>query len=140
MPLSSNVTTWDGAATPATMREFPKPPTTTWSGSSAAAKSTPSSLAAASLQTAAPCGVSYGPVPGSVYAGHRFVDVFIHGWDLATATGQDLAVDADLMDACRQIVELQLELFRAGALGGEIGVSPGASAQTRFLAWLSSSG
>ena len=34
----------------------------------------------------APCAVSYGPVPGSVYAGHRFIDVFIHGWDLATAT------------------------------------------------------
>ena len=30
----------------------------------------------------APCAVSYGPVPGSVYAGHRFIDVLIHGWDL----------------------------------------------------------
>src|SRR5438128_8988040 len=27
----------------------------------------------------APCAVSYGPVPGSVYAGHRFIDVLIHG-------------------------------------------------------------
>src|SRR5580692_4837016 len=36
----------------------------------------------------APCAVSYGPVPGSVYAGHRFLDVLIHGWDLAVATGQ----------------------------------------------------
>ena len=34
----------------------------------------------------APCAVSYGPVPGSVYAGHRFIDVLIHGWDLAVAT------------------------------------------------------
>jgi uncharacterized protein (TIGR03086 family) len=33
----------------------------------------------------APCAVSYRPV----YAGHRFIDVLIHGWDLATATGQD---------------------------------------------------
>ena len=30
-----------------------------------------------------PCAVSYGPVPGSVYCGHRFIDVLIHGWDVA---------------------------------------------------------
>ena len=36
-----------------------------------------------------PCAVSYGPVPGSVYCGHRFVDVLVHGWDVASSTGQD---------------------------------------------------
>ena len=36
--------------------------------------------------------MSYGPVPGSVYAGHRFIDVLIHGWDLAKATGQDATI------------------------------------------------
>src|SRR6266571_3017682 len=56
----------------------------------------------------APCAVSYGPVPGSVYAGHRFIDVFIHGWDLATATGQDAALDESMMEACRQVLEPQL--------------------------------
>src|SRR5581483_4659695 len=30
-----------------------------------------------------PTAVSYGPVPGSVYCGHRFIDVLIHGWDIA---------------------------------------------------------
>src|SRR5436305_11289188 len=85
----------------------------------------------------APCAVSYGPVPGSVYAGHRFLDVFIHGWDLATATGQDTALDPDLMEACRQIIEPQLELFRAaGALAAELPVPPDATPQTRFLAML----
>src|SRR6266516_403371 len=84
-----------------------------------------------------PCAVSYGPVPGSVYAGHRFIDVFIHGWDLATATGQDTALDPDLMEACRQIIEPQLELFRAaGALAAELPVPPDATPQTRFLAIL----
>src|ERR1700745_3990685 len=53
----------------------------------------------------APCAVSYGPVPGSVYAGHRFLDVFIHGWDLAVATGQDTALDAGLMRACQDVIE-----------------------------------
>src|SRR5215470_5738435 len=85
----------------------------------------------------APCAVSYGPVPGSVYAGHRFIDVFIHGWDLATATGQDTALDPDLMEACRQVIEPQLELFRAaGAFAAELPVPPDATPQTRFLAML----
>jgi uncharacterized protein (TIGR03086 family) len=89
----------------------------------------------------APCAVSYGPVPGSVYAGHRFIDVFIHGWDLAAATGQDTALDTQLLEACRQVIEPQLELFRAaGALVAELPVPPHATAQTRFLAMLGRSG
>jgi uncharacterized protein (TIGR03086 family) len=88
-----------------------------------------------------PCAVSYGPVPGSVYAGHRFLDVLVHGWDLAVATGQDYALDPQLMEACQQIIEPQLEAFRtAGALGPEVAVSSGASAQTRFLALLGRTG
>ena len=89
----------------------------------------------------APCAVSYGPVPGSVYAGHRFFDVFIHGWDLATATGQDTTLDPELVEACREVLAPQLELFReAGAIGEVLPVGPAASAQTRFLAALGRSG
>jgi uncharacterized protein (TIGR03086 family) len=63
--------------------------------------------------------------------------VFIHGWDLATATGQDTALDPGLMEACRQIIEPQLELFRAaGAFAAELPVPPDATPQTRFLAML----
>jgi uncharacterized protein (TIGR03086 family) len=89
----------------------------------------------------APCEVSYGPVPGSVYAGHRFLDVLVHGWDLATATGQDYAMDPELMGACRQIIEPQLDAFRsAGALAPQVAVSGDATAQTRFLAMLGRKG
>ena len=85
----------------------------------------------------APCAVSYGPVLGSVYAGHRFVDVFIHGWDLAAATGQDTTLDVGLLEACQKILGPQMEAFRAaGAFGGEVDVPPGASTQARFLASL----
>src|ERR1700693_2641419 len=56
----------------------------------------------------APCAVSYGPVPGSVYAGHRFIDVLIHGWDLAVATRQDTRMDPRLVEACFAIIEPQL--------------------------------
>jgi len=87
------------------------------------------------------CAVSYGPVPGSVYAGHRFCDVFIHGWDLAAATGQDTRLDAALMRACREVIEPQLQSFRdAGALASPRPVPPGASAQARFLAMLGRAG
>jgi uncharacterized protein (TIGR03086 family) len=89
----------------------------------------------------AQCAVSYGPVPGSVYAGHRFCDVFIHGWDLAAATGQDTRLDADLMQACREVIEPQLPSFRdVGALASPLPVSPGASVQARFLAMLGRAG
>ena len=89
----------------------------------------------------APCAVSYGPVPGSIYAGHRFLDVLVHGWDLAVATGQDYTIDLHLMQACQQVIEPQLEAFRsAGALGPEVAVPAGASAQTQFLALLGRTG
>ncbi len=88
-----------------------------------------------------PCAVSYGPVPGSVYAGHRFLDVLVHGWDLAVATGQEYALDPELMEACRKITEPQLEAFRsAGALAPEVEVPADASTQTRFLALLGRTG
>ena len=89
----------------------------------------------------ASCAVSYGPLPGSVYAGHRFLDVLTHGWDLAVATGQDYALDPALMQACRRVIEPQLEAFRrAGALAPEVAVPADASAQTRFLALLGRAG
>src|SRR5436309_10016792 len=79
----------------------------------------------------APCAVSYGPVPGSVYAGHRFIDVFIHGWDLATATGQDTTPDADRAEARLAVVEPQADLLRgSGGFGGRLGVPQGADGPT----------
>jgi uncharacterized protein (TIGR03086 family) len=89
----------------------------------------------------APCAVSYGPVPGSVYAGHRLIDVLIHGWDLATATGQDTALGDDLVEACRQVAEPQIGMLRAsGAFAEGRPVPPEAGAQARLLAMLGRSG
>jgi uncharacterized protein (TIGR03086 family) len=85
----------------------------------------------------APCAVSYGPVPGSVYCGHRIIDVAIHGWDLAKATGQDTTLDPELVDAIAAIVAPQMDLLSgSGMFGTTVVVDPNADAQTRLLAQL----
>jgi uncharacterized protein (TIGR03086 family) len=85
----------------------------------------------------APCAVSYGPVPGSVYCGHRLIDVLVHGWDLAEATGGNTTLPADLVDACIEVVTPQLDMLEgSGAFGSDHTVPDGASPQTKLLAWL----
>jgi uncharacterized protein (TIGR03086 family) len=84
-----------------------------------------------------PVAVSYGPVPAEVYAGHRFIDVLIHGWDLATATGQDTRLDAELVDACWDVINPQMELLKSsGMFGGDVTVPADADSQTKLLATL----
>ena len=85
----------------------------------------------------APCAVSYGPVPGAVYAGHRFIDVLIHGWDLAKGTGQDTTLDPELVAACAAVVEPQADLLRgSGAFDKDVVAPDDADPQTRLLAAL----
>ena len=84
-----------------------------------------------------PCAVSYGPVPGSVYAGHRFLDVLIHGWDLAVATGQDTHLDPALVEACWDEIQPQADSLQASGMFGQPGsAAPDADPQTRLLAAL----
>ena len=86
---------------------------------------------------AAPCAVSYGPVPGEVYAGHRFLDVLVHGWDLAVATGQDTSLDPTLVDACLDVIGPQRDMLRASGMFGEERVVPtGASPVDQLLVTL----
>jgi len=81
-----------------------------------------------------PCAVSYGPIPGSVYCTHRFLDVLIHGWDIAKSTGQDPTLDGDLVAALWELVEPQVEELNAtGAFGTIIEVPDDAPLQTRLL-------
>jgi uncharacterized protein (TIGR03086 family) len=68
----------------------------------------------------APVAVSYGPVPGEVYLGHRYIDVLVHGWDLAAATGQDRMLPHALVEVLWQVVEPQMEMVTgSGAFGSE---------------------
>ncbi len=84
----------------------------------------------------APCAVSYGPVSGELYAGHRFIDVLIHGWDLAVATGQDPTLDPELAEQCWAVVEPQLAMLKgSGAFGTAVDDRDG-GVQVRLLTQL----
>lgn len=64
-----------------------------------------------------------------------FMDVLIHTWDLATATGQDPQLDPELVDAC--VAMFLPDMPERGRAGGIVGpaveVGPNASAQDRLL-------
>jgi uncharacterized protein (TIGR03086 family) len=84
-----------------------------------------------------PCAVSYGPVPGSVYCGHRFLDVLIHGWDVATSTGQDTTLDPELVEACFAVIEPQMDMLAAsGMFGNRIDVPEADGRQAQLLGLL----
>jgi uncharacterized protein (TIGR03086 family) len=82
----------------------------------------------------APAAVSYGPVPGEIYCGHRILDVVVHGWDLAQATDQDTTIPTGLVEAVWAIIEPQLEGLQAsGAFGTDHDVPADADRQTALL-------
>ncbi len=81
--------------------------------------------------------LSYGDLPGAVYASHRFLDLLIHGWDVARASGQDTALDPELVETCYRLVEPQREIIRmSGVFGPEVTVPADADLQTKLLALL----
>ena len=70
-------------------------------------------------------------------SGHRFIDVLIHGWDVAKATGQDTTLPNDLVQACIEVVRPQEELLAgSGAFSTDVQAPSGADAQTQLLAML----
>lgn len=65
-----------------------------------------------------------------------FMDVLIHTWDLARATGQDEKLDPDLVEACSAMFlpEMPERGRAAGIVGRAVDVGEGASPQDRLLA------
>jgi len=69
--------------------------------------------------------------------GIAFCDQLLHGWDLASATGQDATMPAGLPEAAYEMVHGRLtEEQRKGAFKPEVDVSPDASAQDKLLAYM----
>jgi uncharacterized protein (TIGR03086 family) len=83
----------------------------------------------------ATCHLSFGDHTGSDYGAQLFMDALIHGWDIATATGQDTRLDPVLVAACLPIAEQLTSQFRsAGVFGEDLSTSAEADPQTKLLA------
>lgn len=80
-----------------------------------------------------------GEMPGAVLAGFTFLDVLVHGWDLARATGQPPELDARLAERALAFARATIsdEMgTRAPRIGAEVPVGPGAGATDRLVAFL----
>ena len=81
------------------------------------------------------CQTSHGAVPAAVYASMRIMDVFVHGWDLAQATGQNQRLDGELVDVVYRDWKPREAMLREGGMFGPAPDVPAdASAQTKMLA------
>lgn len=81
-----------------------------------------------------------GELPGSVVLGIALTEAAVHGWDLATATGQPTTIDPEIAEPTlgflRQIMAPE---FRAGPspyFGAEVPVGEDASPSDRLVAFL----
>ena len=73
---------------------------------------------------------------GSALCVNRFVDVLVHGWEVANATGQDTRLDPELAEAARVGIEPDIVKLRLkGIIGDALDVPADASSQTTLLAF-----
>jgi len=83
------------------------------------------------------CHLSFGDYSGSDYAAQLFLDLLIHGWDIAKATGQDTTLDPQLVDACLPFAAdftRQVRNAGANAYGEDLTASAADDPQTQLLA------
>jgi len=82
----------------------------------------------------------WGDTPGSAALGLALADAAVHGWDLATATGQEAAIDADIAETVYGMTSRMMEPMgpypRGTRFGEPIAVAAGASAEARLLGYL----
>ncbi len=81
-----------------------------------------------------------GETPAQVAVGLALADAVVHGWDLAQATGQDLAVDEDIAEAIygftAGMMEPKGQWPRRTAFKDAVEIDDGAPARDRMLAYL----
>ena len=83
------------------------------------------------------CDLSFGPTPGFEYANQLFLDMLIHGWDIAKATEQNTHLDPELVSACLPLAErARAEFGEYGVFGNDLSADAGADDQARLLALL----
>jgi uncharacterized protein (TIGR03086 family) len=78
-----------------------------------------------------------GDMPGSVLGGFTTLDIAVHGWDLAKATGQHAELDDALADEVLAFARQAItDTTRAPRIGPEVAAGPQASATDRLVAFL----
>lgn len=79
----------------------------------------------------------FGAMPGAMMAGITFMEHVTHGWDVATATGQDATIPADLLQECWELVTPMDAMLRMpGVCGPAVAVADDASLQDKFVAFM----
>ncbi|HLZ30311.1 MAG TPA: TIGR03086 family metal-binding protein [Chloroflexota bacterium] len=81
------------------------------------------------------CRTDHGDRPAALWASIRVMDVFVHGWDLATATGQDARLDPELSSMVYADWQPREAMLRgSGMFAPSPEVPPDADIQTKMLA------
>ena len=78
-----------------------------------------------------------GEMPGAVLGGFTTLDILVHGWDLAQATGQDTSLDEGAAAAMLAFAHQAItEDRRAPLIGPEVPVRDDASVTDRLVAFV----
>jgi uncharacterized protein (TIGR03086 family) len=78
-----------------------------------------------------------GDMPGPALAGFTTLDILVHGWDLAKATGQQPSLDDAVTEHVLAFAEHAITPgFRGTRVGAAIPVSPDASVTDRLVAFM----
>lgn len=80
----------------------------------------------------------FGDIPASAAVSIHFLDIVVHGWDLARATDQDATIATDLAAEALDISSdlLSPELREAGVFGPEIPVAADDPLHDRLVAFM----
>jgi uncharacterized protein (TIGR03086 family) len=80
----------------------------------------------------------FGDIPGSAAVSIHFLDLVVHGWDLARATGQDATIAPDLAAEALDISSdlLSPELREAGVFGPEVPAAADDPLHDRLVAFM----
>ena len=80
----------------------------------------------------------FGEIPGAIGAGFATLELFQHGWDVARASGQQIAFDPDVTETANATAQLMpSEQVRIdGVFGAEGTCPPDATAEDRLAAFL----
>jgi len=82
--------------------------------------------------------LAFGGMPGSAVIRLHLTEELVHGWDLATSTGQAADVDPRLAEmALEGMQQVPTEMLRSGVgFGEEVVIDAGAPAHERLVAFL----